>query len=104
LRWRCYQSTGSGGLAKDFGLRDQMRRAEVSIASNISEGYERNSDADFIRFLYISKGSLSELVTQLEISKDVGLITEELFQTLEDQCCKVGAMLTKLIQSRRRPQ
>ena len=96
-----YKLTASGGLSKDFGLKDQMQRAAVSIASNISEGYERKSDAEFIRFLYISKGSLSELITQLEIAKEVGLITEEFFLPIADQCNKVGAMLTKLIQSRK---
>ena len=78
-----------------------MQRAAVSIASNISEGYERKSNAEFMRFLYISKGSLSELITHLEIAKEVGFIPEELFLSLEDQCNKLGAMLTKLIQSRK---
>ena len=96
-----YKLTASGSLSKDFGLKDQMQRAAVSIASNISEGYERKSDAEFIRFLYISKGSLSELITQLEIAKEVGFIPEDLFLLLDDQCNKVGAMLTKLIQSRK---
>jgi four helix bundle protein len=96
-----YKLTASGNLSKDFGLKDQMQRAAVSIASNISEGYERKSDAEFIRYLYISKGSLSELITQLEIAKEVGLILEERFLPINDQCNKVGAMLTKLIQSRR---
>jgi four helix bundle protein len=96
-----YRLTASGSLSRDFGLRNQMQRAAVSIASNISEGYERKSDAEFMRFLYISKGSLSELITQLEIAKEVGLIPEEQFLLLDDQCSKVGAMLTKLIQSRK---
>jgi four helix bundle protein len=96
-----YKPTASGSLSKDFGLKDQMQRAAVSIASNISEGCERKSDAEFIRFLYISKGSLSELITQLEIAKDVGFIPEELFLLVDDQCSKVGAMFTKLIQSRK---
>jgi four helix bundle protein len=96
-----YRLTASGKLSRDFGLRDQMQRAAVSVASNISEGYERKSDAEFIRFLYISKGSLSELITQLEIAREVGLIPEQQFLLLDDQCSKVGAMLTKLIQSRK---
>jgi four helix bundle protein len=99
-----YKLTGSGSLSKDFGLKDQTQRAVVSIASNISEGYERKSDAEFIRFLFISKGSLSELVTQLEIATEVGLIPEEFHMPIADQCNKVGAMLTKLIQSRKAPQ
>lgn len=96
-----YRLTGSGDLARDFGLKDQMQRAAVSVPSNIAEGYERKSDAEFIRFLLIAKGSLSELITQLEIATEVGLIREESCLSLEDQCAKLSAMLTKLIQSRR---
>ena len=96
-----YGLTSETGLSRDFGLRDQMRRAAVSIASNIAEGYERKSGLDFVWFLYISKGSLSELITQLEIAKEVGLISTEQFLSLDDQCSKVGAMLTKLIQARK---
>ena len=99
-----YKLTSSGKLSRDFGLKDQMQRAAVSIASNISEGYERKSDIEFIRFLYIAKGSLSELITQLEIAKEVGFVPEEPFLSVEDLCNKVGAMLTKLIQSRKERQ
>jgi four helix bundle protein len=96
-----YKLTALGNLSRDFGLKDQMRRAAVSVACNISEGYERKSNTEFVRFLYISKGSLSELITQLEIAKDVALITEEHFIPLEERCGKLGAMLTKLIQARK---
>jgi four helix bundle protein len=96
-----YRVASSGGISRDFGLKDQMQRAAVSIASNICEGYERRSDAEFLRFLHIAKGSLSELVTQLEIAREVGLISEELVPPLEQQCKKVGSMLTKLMQARK---
>ena len=87
-----YRVASCGGISRDFGLKDQMQRAAVSIASNICEGYERRSDAEFLRFLHIAKGSLSELVTQLEIALEVGLISEELVPPLEQQCKKVGSM------------
>ena len=96
-----YRLTSTGPLARDFGLRDQMQRAAVSIPSNIAEGYERKSNPEFIRYLLIAKGSLSELITQLEIAREVRLIDESSFLSIEDQCSKVSAMLTKLIQSRR---
>jgi len=96
-----YRVTSSGRISRDFGLKDQMQRAAVSIASNICEGYERHSDAEFLRFLHIAKGSLSELVTQLEIAREVALITEDLVPPIEQQCKKVGSMLTRLIQSRK---
>ena len=97
-----YKMTSSGRISRDFGLKDQMQRAAVSIASNICEGYERHSDAEFLRFLHIAKGSLSELVTQLEIAGEVGMVTEELVSQIEERCKKVGSMLTKLIQSKRK--
>jgi four helix bundle protein len=96
-----YRVTSSGRISRDFGLKGQMQRAAVSIASNICEGYERHSDAEFLRFLHIAKGSLSELVTPLEIAREVGLITEGLVPPIEQQCKKVGSMLTRLIQSRK---
>ena len=96
-----YRLTSTGPLARDFGLKDQMQRSAVSIPSNIAEGYERKSNPEFIRFLLIAKGSLSELLTQLEIAREVGLIDDPSYVTIEDQCSKVSAMLTKLIQSRR---
>lgn len=63
---------------RDFGLRDQIFRAPVSIASNIAEGQERNSILDFRRFLNIAKGSAAELRTQIYISEAVKLIPEKI--------------------------
>jgi len=96
-----YRITATGRLAKDFGLRDQMQRSAVSIASNIAEGYERHSDKEFIRFLLIAKGSLSELRTQLEIAKDIEYVDQENFDVFDEKCVKTGSMLTKLIMARR---
>lgn len=95
-----YKLTHQGKFLKDFGLKEQIQRASVSIASNIAEGYERNSDKDFIRFIMFAKGSIAELRTQLEIAKEIGYIEEVLFNELESRCNKIGAMLTKLIHSR----
>ncbi len=96
-----YKLTEEGKLSKDFGLKDQMQRSAVSIAANIAEGYERNSNNDFIRFLIISKGSLSELITLLEIGKDIGYLREEIYKELELKCNNIGGMLTNLIKARR---
>ena len=63
-----YKLTNKGPFKHDFGLRDQVRRAAVSIASNIAEGDERDTNKEAIRFFYISKGSLAELRTQMEIA------------------------------------
>ncbi|OGW60738.1 MAG: hypothetical protein A2V83_10805 [Nitrospirae bacterium RBG_16_64_22] len=100
LAIKLYKETADGRFSKDFGLRDQVRRSAVSVASNIAEGYERNSTKDFVRFLLVAKGSLSELRTQLEIAHGVGYIEKKAFNGLDDQCTKIGAMLTRLIKAR----
>ena len=58
-------------FGQDFGLRDQLRRSVVSIASNLAEGDERDSDKESIKFFYITKGSLAELWTQIEIAHEL---------------------------------
>ncbi|NOY23677.1 MAG: four helix bundle protein [Acidobacteria bacterium] len=69
---RIYQATSSFPKSELYGITNQMRRSAVSIPSNISEGAARGSTKEFIRFLYISLGSLSELETQLIVSKELG--------------------------------
>jgi four helix bundle protein len=96
-----YNLTRTGLLSKDYGLRDQMQKSVVSVACNIAEGYERNSHKDFIRFLMISKGSLSELRTQLEIAYSIGYLDITEVEKIDGQCKKLGAMITRLIQSRK---
>jgi four helix bundle protein len=76
-----YQATESGPLTRDFGLRDQIRRSAVSVPSNIAEGDERDSNRDSVRFLFIAKGPLAELRTQLEIARDIGALTPEAYES-----------------------
>jgi len=96
-----YRITAEGRLSKDFGLKDQMQRAAVSVPSNIAEGHDRTTDKEFIRYLDISSGSIAELRTQLEIAQKIGYITSDSFSSIDDTCCKIGAMLNKLKQARR---
>jgi four helix bundle protein len=96
-----YRITTNEKFSKDYGLRDQVRRASVSIASNIAEGYEKESNKDFVRYLLIAKGSLSELRTQLEIALEIGYINDKVFEKIEDECQKINAMLINLIKARR---
>ncbi len=95
-----YKLTSNGSINKDYGLKDQIQRSAVSIPSNIAEGNERETDKEFVRFLYISKGSLAELITQLEIAYEIGYITENEISNLLDKCNKIGGMLGALIKYR----
>jgi four helix bundle protein len=76
-----YNDSSDGAFARDFGLRDQMRRAAVSIMSNIAEGFESQTQAMFIKYLAHAKGSAGELRAQLYIARDQGYITDEEFKT-----------------------
>ncbi len=100
LAVRIYSVTGDGKFEKDFGLRDQLRRASVSIPSNIAEGDERNTDREAVRHLYIAKGSAAELLTQLIIAHEIRYLDTNLFKDLEDDCLAISSMLSKLIASR----
>jgi len=88
-------------LQKDFGFVDQLQRSAVSIPSNIAEGFERQSNQEFIHFLYISKGSCGELRTQLYIALELGYIIKADFDRLDDQCRKISGMVMNLIKSLR---
>jgi len=87
---------------RDFSLRDQMRRAAISIPSNISEGDELGTDKQAIKHFYISKGSAAELYTQLLISNKIGYITVEMTEPIMKECKSISAMLNNLIKSRRK--
>ena len=95
-----YTVTNLKPFRKDYSLRDQMRRAAVSVPSNIAEGDERNTDKDAVRFLYIAKGSLAELRTQVEIANEIGYISEKIFNYIDEECIAMGKMIGKLIQAR----
>ncbi|HOP47227.1 MAG TPA: four helix bundle protein [Desulfobacteraceae bacterium] len=95
-----YLVTKDASLNHDFGLRDQMRRAAVSIPSNIAEGDERGSNRESVRFLYIAKGSLAELQTQLEIAHEIGYIDQKTLKDIGIECLTIGKMLGSLIKTR----
>ena len=86
---------------KDFGFRDQIQRAAVSIPSNIAEGYERQTDKEFIHFLFIAKGSCGELRTQLYLAKELKYIQLEEFKALFEKTKRLSAMINNFIQARK---
>jgi four helix bundle protein len=86
---------------KDYSLRDQIHRAVVSVPSNIAEGFERQTNKEFIQFLYIAKGSCGELRTQLYLAINLQIITDETGSLLIDRCRKISSMLFNLIKTRK---
>jgi len=97
---KIYQLTQNPQFKKDFGLRDQIQRAAVSIPSNIAEGDELGTDKLSIRHFYIAKGSSAELMTQLIIAEEIGYVDLVTSELLIDECDKISSMLTKLIRAR----
>ena len=94
---RTYEVTGDGDFARDFGLRDQIRRASVSIMSNIAEGFERDSCREFTRFLFIAKASAGEVRSQLYVALDVGYLDKATFERLKTICEEVARLISGLI-------
>ena len=88
-----YRVTNSGAFAKDFGLRDQIRRASVSIMSNIAEGFGRGGNREFIQFLSVAKGSVSEVQAQLYVAMDAGYLTKDQFQQLYSLSQSTGNLI-----------
>lgn len=83
--------------SKDFGFRDQICRSAVSIASNIAEGFERDYNKEYVRFLRIAKGSSGELRTQIYIARNIEVISQEVFEDLLKRSTHISSMLSKLI-------
>jgi four helix bundle protein len=92
-----YAVTNKGAFAKDFGLRDQIRRATVSIMSNIAEGFERAGNQEFIHFLSIAKGSSGEVRCQLYIAVDQKYLNKDYGQHLIGEFRKLSVMIEKFI-------
>ena len=93
-----YVLTQNQSFEKDFGLKDQIRRASVSVSSNIAEGFERGSDKDFLKFLYYSKGSVAEVRSQLYIAQSLNYINKEEFGQAQNLSIEISKMLQKFIE------
>ena len=88
-----YGATRIGEFAKDFGLKDQIRRASVSTMSNIAEGFDRGGDKEFHQFLSTAKGSCGEVKSDLYVALDVGYITSTNFEHLYGSADEVGRLI-----------
>jgi four helix bundle protein len=94
---RVHTLTRTGAISRDRVLVDQMRRAVLSIVSNIAEGFERQSNAEFARFLYIAKGSCGELRAQALVALDEEHWTKTIHDEINERCRRLGASLSNLI-------
>ena len=97
-----YKLTRKGDLSRDYGLRDQMTRAAVSIPSNVAEGKERETVPELIRYLYIAKGSAGELRTHIYIAFRIGYLDQVAFEKVGNQTKLLSKKLASFIRSLRR--
>lgn len=94
---RIYQLTSFGSLARDFPLRDQLRRSSGSVMDNIAEGFERDGKKEFVQFLYIAKASCGECRSQLYRAKDANYIDEGEFEQLKHEAEIISKSLSRFI-------
>lgn len=85
--------------AKDYGFKDQITRSSLSIASNIAEGIEKDSNKDTMRFLNIAQGSVAELITQIYIGIEIGYIPKEIGLNWRNELNEIQKMLSSLKRS-----
>ncbi len=97
INLKIYKLSNKGTFTRDFGLRDQIRRASVSVLSNIAEGFERNGNKEFGQFLSIAKASAGEIRSQLYIAKDLEYITDEEFLDTVNGLLEISKMINGLM-------
>jgi|ERR1051325_3705651 four helix bundle protein len=102
LTKRVYEATWNGTFAQDYGLRNQIQRASVSIMANIAEGFGRRSDKEFANFLNMAHGSVVEVQSHLYVALDLAYITEETFNQLNALLDEVSRMTLVLAQHLRK--
>ncbi len=93
LTKQIYSITSNGAFAKDFGLKDQIRRASVSIMSNLAEGFDRGGRAEFHQFVVIAKGSCAEVRSQMYVALDVEYITQKQFDHFYNMTIEISRIL-----------
>lgn len=91
-----YRASAAGGFGRDFGLRDQIRRAAVSVMSNIAEGFDRYSRAEFRHYLSLARGSAAEVRSQLHLALDLGYLPAETHAVLAADSLELSRLLAAL--------
>jgi len=94
---RIYQITENSNFKKDFDLVRQIRRASISISSNIAEGFERNTDKEFIYFLYVAKASAGEVRSQIYLAFDLEYIAKQEFDELLESVTEISKLISGFI-------
>lgn len=94
-----YLVTKQGELSRDFGFRDQLRRAAVSIPTNIAEGFERRSRKEYVNFLNIAKGSAGEVRSLVRVALEIGYFDRPTYNELYNQALDLSRMLSSQIQA-----
>ena len=102
LNKEIYEITARGAFAKDFALRDQIRRASISISSNIAEGFERNGTKEFLNFLSIAKASAGEVRSQMHLALDLGYVDGPAFKDLAGHIEQTSKLIWGLMEYLRR--
>jgi four helix bundle protein len=97
-----YGDFSQGSCARDYGFREQVQKAGVSVMNNIAEGFERNTDADFARFLDISKGSCGEVRSMYYAAEDLAYIEPEIAEARRSMAMRIAGGLASLIGHLRR--
>ncbi len=92
-----YRLTAEPAFSRDFVLRDQLRRAAVSISSNIAEGFSRRSNKEFVQFLFIAKGSAAEAQSQLYLARDQAYIAEQDFDKVYAEIDALAKQISRFI-------
>ena len=95
----CVEVYNSFDMTKDFGFKDQIQRAAVSVMNNIAEGFERKGNKEFAHFLFIAKGSCGEVRSMLILAKELNKISDEVHKTLTSLAEEVSKIISGLIKS-----
>ncbi|MFM2312789.1 MAG: hypothetical protein RLZZ04_2065 [Cyanobacteriota bacterium] len=99
LTKQIYLTTSQGEISKDFGLKNQLRRAAVSVPTNIAEGFERRSRKEYVNFLNIAKGSAGEIRSLLRVAIEVSYLEEKTYLQLYGQAKELSRMLANQIKA-----
>jgi four helix bundle protein len=97
LTQRIYQLTKNENFSKDFALRDQIRRAAVSVMSNVAEGFERGGNQELVQFLYVAKASCGEVRSQVYVALDQSYVTGAEVDELTNSFKRLSSMISNLI-------